>query len=342
MKGKISISLMALLFLTSVASVSVAQSTQAERDAAKEKVHRERIAAMTLKYGLTVRQVKNYDRIHADYQAALLEIDKLGISPAQRHDKRNTLTRAFESKVQQVFEPPQFNAWLADRNSKKEVQKAAIAERRRKVAQIKNSTLSEEEKNEKIISVDKSINAKLESQLGPDAAGRFSEEQAAQRREAYNAKLNLDLSFEESRDLLRLEAERDRHIAALKSRKLKYDQFGLERKRILDNYETQVKATLGDKKYISLQRNRNGSFDRKLSGRYYMTPNQIRQYKDLMNSKAVDELKVRRSRLSQQEKVAKKETLKVQYAEKVREILSSAQYNKLMSDENYAEQKRNK
>ncbi|GHV00387.1 hypothetical protein FACS1894159_06020 [Bacteroidia bacterium] len=103
---------------------------------------------------------------------------------------------------------------------------------------------------------------------------------------------------------------------------------------------SELHATLTSK--YGLTQQQAGNFDRRLKERYGMNPEQVVRYKELQNATAIERLKVRRSKLSPQEKKTRNEQITATHNQKLQAIISPDQTRKILIDKNYHEQRATK
>lgn len=150
----------------------------------------------------------------------------------------------------------------------------------------------------------------------------------------------LKLSQKDAVKLARKKKDHEKNLARIEAQPLKKGVREQQKDALAGKYDTKVKAQIGDAKFAQLDRKKRASYDRRLSKKIGMSPEHIRQFKELRNSKAVDHLKIRKSRLTPTEKSLRLESLNAEYDQKLRGLLTPTQYNKLKADKAKSQKKR--
>ena len=84
------------------------------------------------------------------------------------------------------------------------------------------------------------------------------------------------------------------------------------------------------------------STDRNLKSRYNMTPDQIKMYKELESTRAIEKYVINHDKSSTAERKVKRQTIDEKYDGKIKKILTPDQYRKMSADKAYREQKAQK
>ena len=297
-------------------------------------------AELTAKYGLTLQQLQQYDKLLAERNAAFEVVNDNPDLGKEEYSKRiKAITNNFEQEMSSLMTQDQYNKWLGDINATREQNDRNRKELRAKINQINESDIPQLQKQEQIAVAEAEYVRKAAVINGSQKEGEHKLEMwHTHNTMALQEKKNVHMSLNQAKQLQSLTSEKNRKIVALKSQNLPKARYRIEHEDILAEYDASVQKLLGGQKFAQWDKNRKTTLDRILQKQYGMTSEQITQYKKLLNAQAIDRYKVSHSKLSKAERDAKHQEIEAEYAAKFKEILTADQYRKIAADKAYSEQ----
>jgi len=291
---------------------------------------------------MTQQQLQKRDELVDKLNSALKAVQESSDLKAQERKSRiGSLMHDFEQAMSSVLSKEQYDKWMRDRKALKEQNAENAKGLTAKIDKIRKSDIPELQKKDQIAAVEADyVQESAMTNGGTKSAERKLELRHTRKLISIQNDRNLKTNFGETQQMQSLKAEKNRKIAELKARKLPVRPYKEEYNRIMAEYEASVHQLLGDPKFLQWGKNRNAALERSLKSRYGMTPEQITQYKELLNAKAIERYKITHSKLSTAERNAKRSELDAKYDALVKNMLTADQIRKIAADKTLRKQKK--
>ena len=120
-------------------------------------------------------------------------------------------------------------------------------------------------------------------------------------------------------------------LKQLKQQNLPTDKERDQREKLKEERTAKVQTMLGDANYAKWKKDKQNRSDAEFKKEFGVTDAQVKQYKDLMNAKALDIEKAKHIKLPKADKKANIKSIKKSYSEKLQTVFTQDQYKKFMA-----------
>jgi len=326
-------------------SAAKKQANQAKKKAAKDKKQQAKQADLTKKYGMNLSQIQQYQTLQDASQKRIADLNKTpGLSKKDHNKKVKAIKKEFQKSVNNLLTLDQ-KALAANQHAQNVKQNAQVHKvlkkyRKEHVAIKHDHNISNH--SEALAQLDKKYEGELTAIVGKDKAQYLLNHLAKKRNTSKKDAQGNGLSYKDAQKYSNIQKNSRQKQNKLDNTPLTRKDRAEKNSQLDEKYNGQVKTLLGDNKYNQWYSKKNPKFDKKLKKKLGFSDQQLAQYKELMNQQAVATVKIHKSKGTKEDKKARIAQVKANTDLKVKQILTPAQYSKLVAKKDNAQHKAKK
>ena len=303
---------------------------QALKQAANKQKQQEHKKELSQKYGMSYAQVQQTIQLEKERDAKIKAINKQRIPNKHRQDKIKKVRLEFQTRFKGIMTPGQVAVYEREKVSEK-----AKYETSHKIIKEYAKALESQRKQgsakpqEARIALRNRYEAQLAVVVGKEKAHAMITTADNNQTVKQTKIQGMNLSQKEKMSLAKKKRDYRKNIAKVDALKDKKKVARSKKEAIGEKHDRKVKEQVGEAKFAQYDKKRKASYDKKLSKKFGMSPEQIKAYKELQNRKAIEALKVKKSKLAPAEKESRLSSIRQDNDRKVRSLLTPAQYGKM-------------
>lgn len=292
------------------------------------------------KYGFTPSQLRQYKAIRKESRSQIKQMKDSNLPKAEKALKIREIRNNDLQNIQNILNSEQWTVFSSER--------IKDCQRNKKVrGVIKNYKKELRELRKQSSDVpSRMLRNKLRGKCKRELLAYLDEKQANKTMRKINIVRiskskefkTLSLNKSEKKALASNKLKHQRQIRQLRIKNTPLSQIRNKRKPIDEIYLDQIKAQIGNERFVRWTKHHNGSFERRCREEFNFTEKQLSQFKDIKNTTALAKFKVNHSRLTNEQKKVKIDELRIQQNNEIKKILTQEQYRKLENFKNRTKQ----
>ena len=341
MKTTLNLFLLAIFVIvmsTDQAFTQITPSPKASQAAANRKAY------LSGKLKLNYKEINNYEQALRTLQNKINVYNDSDLTYTERQQKVRETYAQFRNEIRQMFSAEQYHLWISDNHSSGTIRNmiedfgmttdqvslysSLCKEYRTNYNKTINTLIPKREKEELINKYADSFRSRLASSIGNEYAKIISDaffiNYSAYRLNKYYYFLSSKVATEYAKERYAMRTT----LYNLKQQNGDKKTYLAEKERINDEYEAKLRQIIPADDYAKKVKMDNAYYDKFFIRTFNATPEQLRQYKSLMNETAIQKLMVRDTRSSKAVKSQKLQEINASMETKLAQILSADQMGK--------------